>query len=218
MAATGRAPVGETRILRETILRHVDRRVEKISAEIKEAVLDDFGSCGDRRFTRQLSYLVKVGCVRMGRDWDLELGWWRPTYVLLSRKMPGVQRSFCGLCGMVGTRTSSHPLHLRLARELHGQPPYFVPIKRSDERKCLNCGSTAKKIRSQLLCVECTGKSPERQSVRRAEAISIGLCGECFLKKLEPGATMCSGCLRKHRDRQRARARRSSPATAARAA
>lgn len=118
MPADARRPDSPAKILREIILDHLNRHIGKTSAQLKQDVIDDFGSLsrrsdsGDRLFLRHLSYLIKVGCVRRGRDWDLEMGQWRPIYFLVTKAMPPARKQFCRKCGLIGSRTTAHPEHL----------------------------------------------------------------------------------------------------------
>ena len=200
MAATTRSPVSETRALREIILKYLSKRFGKTKSELFEDVENDFGTCGERRLHRQLAYLTDAGCIRRDREWDLELGWWRPIYFLRDHRIPGVQRSFCDLCGLVGTRTSSHPLHLRLKRHLRGEAPAYVTPSRLDRRKCINCKKANDRTDGSLVCTQCSSESAIRDKERRSEAIAIGLCGDCRKRKASPGRAACDSCLDKHRD------------------
>lgn len=139
MAATGSSRSNAVTILRETILRHMNRRVGKTAADLMVDVRDDYGSVGERRFYRQLTYLVEVGCAR--RDKDEMANWDRIEsadngfctlvfmYYLVDQRLPKPCSSHCDICGAIGTRTSSHPLHLRLRRSLDGNPFSYVPLR-----------------------------------------------------------------------------------------
>lgn len=98
------------------MLDHLDLQIAKTSAELFDEVRSDFGSCGNRRLLRQLSLLVRLGCVSKGREWDMEIGWWRPVYLrtklrksLAVTRVPGRPR--CPECGMVGKTIKTHPDH-----------------------------------------------------------------------------------------------------------
>lgn len=134
MGATARSRSGRTYLLREIILEHLSKRFGKTSAELREEVESDLGSISTnpessiRILLRHVAYLIRVGCVRRDQEWDLEIGQHRPTYFLVDRRMPGAQRSFCAVCGMIGTRTSSHPLHLRIRRYVPDGKLTYVPF------------------------------------------------------------------------------------------
>lgn len=111
----------ETHCLREIMLDHLSDRFGKSSADLADEVQDDYGSCGTRRFSRQLSWLVRAGCVRRDREWDLELGYWRPIYF----RMRGVpiphptvanEPQTCPHCGMKNATARTHPEHERAHR------------------------------------------------------------------------------------------------------
>jgi hypothetical protein len=139
VAATGRARDAEVQILRETMLRYMGRRVGKTAAQIRVDVMDDFGSVGERRFYRQLAYLVEVGCAR--RELDPIANWDRVDsaedgraplvymYYLVSEKLPPPGVPFCSVCGMLGTTTKTHPLHLKASQERRGTPAIYVPLR-----------------------------------------------------------------------------------------
>lgn len=118
MPADARRPDSPAKILREIILDHLNRRIGKTSYDLKQDVIDDFGSLsrrsdsGDRLFLRHLSYLIKVGCVRRDEDFDLEMGQMRPLYFLVTKEMPPAGKQFCRKCGLIGSRTMAHPEHL----------------------------------------------------------------------------------------------------------
>lgn len=112
----------DTRCLRRILLDHISTRFGKSSAELAEEVQDDYGSCGSRRFMRQLRWLIQFGCVRRDREWDLELGYWRPVYFRISNEIPEVSMSHepqtCPECGMKGATRRTHPEHERAHRVL----------------------------------------------------------------------------------------------------
>ncbi|HEX6022573.1 MAG TPA: hypothetical protein VFZ00_11300 [Solirubrobacter sp.] len=121
----------ETATLREIILGKLGKRVGKTAADLMSEVRDDFGSVDDRRFYRQLHYLIDVGCARREKDsqvqWDRVSDMETPVgrrgappiyfYYLVSTRLPQAGKSFCERCGLVGARTSSHP-HKRLLQDL----------------------------------------------------------------------------------------------------
>lgn len=111
----------DTRCLRKIMLDHLDKRWGKSSMDLAEDIRGDFGDCGLRRFHRSLSWLVRVGCVRRDREWDLEIGYWRPIYLLVHRRIPStypvnVDQS-CPKCGMENATERSHPGHVRARRK-----------------------------------------------------------------------------------------------------
>ena len=115
----------DTRCLREIMLDHMSERFGKSSAELSQDVQDDFGTCGTRRFMRQLSWLIRAGCVRRDREWDLELGYWRPIYFKVMAEIPAVvyatEPQVCPECGMNNTTIRTHPEHARAKRKARRQ-------------------------------------------------------------------------------------------------
>lgn len=116
---------GETRMLREIILEHMSTRIGKSSMDLSIEVREDFGEVGQRRFLRQISWLVQVGCARRDQEWDLELGWFRPIYFLIHRRLPGGGRPWCRKCGLIGAMTGACPTHRRIVRNI--EPLLYMP-------------------------------------------------------------------------------------------
>lgn len=143
--------VGDTRTMREIMLDHLSRHFGKSSMELSDDVQNDYGSFGSRRFHRSLAHLIRVGCVRRDREWDLELGHWRPVYFLIHRDIPdGGGQQWCRSCGLIGTRTGSHPLHIRRHRE-GGELRYMHPflatsdLRRGDVAPAAESGATSRR-------------------------------------------------------------------------
>ncbi len=64
----GRSRWEDTTCLREIMLSHVSTRQPKHPHEIFEAVVNDYGSCGERRLWRALAWLLEQRQVVRTRD------------------------------------------------------------------------------------------------------------------------------------------------------
>jgi Fe2+ or Zn2+ uptake regulation protein len=118
----------DTFVLREATLSLTLPRVGKTAGELYRDVQDDYGSCGERRFYRILRFLVDGGFVVARRELHDELN---QEVTLYFRARPPADLSptkikhTCKICGMIGTDTKFHPLHLRHFRELNGSRPQY---------------------------------------------------------------------------------------------
>lgn len=116
-------------VLREIMMSQTLPKTGKTAGELYRDVLDDYGSLGERRFYRTLKFLVDRSLIvytRTPRD-ELEQ---TVTLYFRARHMselhPSKVNHICRICGMIGAKTSSHPLHLRARRELRGLAPSYA--------------------------------------------------------------------------------------------
>lgn len=148
----------EVACLRETILRHLGRRVGKSFSQIRSAVENDYGKIArrkdsaDRRLYRHLEALVDAGCIRRERDEDLQwaddtgTGHCAPQfyYYYVHDRLPERKTQACHVCGLVGANTRGHARgHVRFFREgLRGKQPVYIEVKSAERRpSCESPGS-----------------------------------------------------------------------------
>lgn len=135
--------------LRETILRHLGRRVGKSFSQIRSAVENDYGNIArrkdsaDRRLYRHLEALVDAGCVRRERDEDLQWsddteGYCAPQYYYyyVHDRLPDRRPRSCHVCGLVGASTKGHERgHVWFFRNgLRGKQPVYIEVKSAERQ------------------------------------------------------------------------------------
>jgi hypothetical protein len=138
--ATARSSYSDVHTVRETILRHLGRRVGKTIGQIRQDVENDFGSLSpvainaERALYRHLDFLMRAGCIRRIRDedamWDVEdnaRNFHQFLYFFVHDRIPPPAKPYCRICGVVGARTDSHAAgHITLMRRR--EPLQYVSV------------------------------------------------------------------------------------------
>lgn len=89
-----------SRLLQELILELASEKIGKPSMELRAEVIREFGNCGERVFLRNLSELVKAGCMRREdkTEWDERLGRYIPVYFRTDDYLPEPTVWWCRIC------------------------------------------------------------------------------------------------------------------------
>lgn len=98
----------EAETLRHVMLEFLSARTGKMSCEIFDDVVREFGPCDIRRMHRNLAYLVKVGCAsKTERDGQHPLTTQRvPTYRATGEPLPPARGILCKVCVALGKRVT----------------------------------------------------------------------------------------------------------------
>jgi len=137
MAANATSRWSDTFVLRQIVLSHTLPRIGKTSGELYRDILDDYGSCGRRRFARALRLLVLDKYVVSRGEFSDELNQYVPRYFRGHRDIyeraplaPKPKNYSCRICGLMRTYTCQHPLHRNAFSALHGSTPQYTPLGR----------------------------------------------------------------------------------------
>lgn len=89
----------EAYALRVTMVEQLSARVGKRSMELYADVQREFGECGMRRFMRNLSFLVSIGCIiRKDEPGGSARGSVTPYYFPGPAEVPKTRSAWCRVC------------------------------------------------------------------------------------------------------------------------